>query len=112
MGEYEGGIARMSLTKLTNKIIGNYTLKACRDPNQQTCKVCGRPDKFDFHIPDSVWCSIIPLEYRTRVVCLACLDELAADKEIDYSQHINELYFAGRNIALKFRRLKDWGAKC
>jgi hypothetical protein len=25
-----------------------------RIPLQQTCKACGQPDKFDFHVPDEI----------------------------------------------------------
>jgi hypothetical protein len=33
------------------------------DPRQrQTCKACGRPNKFDFHVPDKVWAAVVPPE--------------------------------------------------
>ena len=37
-----------------------YNLPYKVDPQQQTCKVCGRPDKFNFHVPDAVWEWIVP----------------------------------------------------
>ena len=60
-----------------------------------TCKVCGRIDKFNFDIPDNIWSKIVPKEYQNRVVCLSCFDEFAKLAEIDYSDYINTLYFAG-----------------
>ena len=69
---------------------------------QQTCKVCGRPDKFDFHIPDAIWCSIVPEQYQTRVVCLYCFDEFAQATDTRYAAHLSELYFAGKRATFHF----------
>jgi len=71
------------------------------DKQRQTCKVCGRPDKFDFHVPDAVWEAIVPEEYRNKVVCLNCFDDFAAAKGIkDYQHHIRLLYFAGEQVSM------------
>lgn len=70
---------------------------------QQTCKVCGRPDKFDFHVPNRIWAAVVPPKFRKLVVCLACFDDFASVKGIDYSQGIEVLYFAGEQIAFEFR---------
>ena len=40
------------------------------EPQQQTCKVCGQADKFNFHVPDKVWKTVVPPPYCERVVCL------------------------------------------
>jgi len=71
---------------------------------QQRCKACGCRDKFDFHIEDDVWRSVVPHRFRNRVVCLACFDDFAAAKGIDYSTALKALYFAGhgaRNIRIQ-----------
>ena len=70
---------------------------------QQTCKMCGQPDKFDFHVPDELWRSIIPTEFQTLVVCLYCFDEEAAAKGIDFATALTELWFAGRSVSLNLR---------
>ena len=72
------------------------------DSQQQTCKVCGRPDKFDFNLPDAVWRSCLPEQYWNRVVCLYCFDEYASIQEVDYTTDLNSLYFAGKQVAICF----------
>jgi hypothetical protein len=51
---------------------------------RQTCKACGRPDKFDFTLPDEVWAAVVPPELVNRVVCLFCFDEFAQAKQVPY----------------------------
>lgn len=62
---------------------------------RQTCKVCGRPDKFNFHVPDQIWNEVVPEEYRNRVVCLYCFDEFAERAGKRYAASLRELIFAG-----------------
>lgn len=69
---------------------------------RQKCKVCGCPDKFDFHVPDETWESVVPPRYRNKVVCLACFDKFAFEKQIDYSDSVEVLYFAGERAVFKF----------
>ena len=70
---------------------------------QQTCKMCGQPEKFDFHVPDEVWRSVVPPEYQTLAVCLYCFDEEAAAKGVDFTAALTELCFAGRAVSLGFK---------
>ncbi|GEA17514.1 hypothetical protein E306M_06480 [Moorella sp. E306M] len=72
---------------------------------RQRCKVCGCRDKFDFDVPDEVWQAVVPPKYQNRVVCLACFDDFAKKKEVDYSASIQELYFAGDKAGLTFRKV-------
>ncbi len=67
---------------------------------QQTCKVCGAPDKFNFHVPDEIWAAIVPAPYRERVVCLYCFDEFAAERGVNYASAVTELWFAGSKAVL------------
>lgn len=92
-------------------LLGNYPPKA-RKPAQQTCKVCGRPDKFDFHVPDEIWASIIPPELQAKVVCLYCFDEFAHKRRVDYSQGIKTLYFTGEQAIFEFNVVWGKGATC
>jgi hypothetical protein len=70
---------------------------------RQTCKSCGRRDKFDFNVPDSLWAAVVPTEFRNRVVCLACFDDFAREAGVDYSRDLTTLYFAGDRAAFVFK---------
>jgi hypothetical protein len=69
---------------------------------RQHCSVCRCEEKFNFHVPDDTWKNVVPEEYRQRVVCLSCFDEFARRSNIDYSDAIKELYFAGDKVTVKF----------
>lgn len=71
---------------------------------RQRCKVCGYRDKFDFHVPDEIWQQVVPLKYQNRVVCLACFDDFAKKKGVDYSTALKELCFAGDIVSFQFQR--------
>ncbi len=73
------------------------------DPQRQTCKVCGRAEKFDFSVSDDLWRAVVPEPYVNRVVCLACFDEFAWQRQIDYAPYLRTLYFAGDRASFKFR---------
>jgi len=79
---------------------GDYILDA--GLGQQTCKVCGRPDKFNFQVPDETWASVVPPKFHNSVVCLYCFDEFAGQKDIAYHPHLSKLYFAGRQATFTF----------
>ena len=70
---------------------------------RQTCKVCGRPDKFDFSVPDGVWRDIVPEEFVNRVVCLFCFDDFAAMEDKKYAASLRHLYFAGDAAIVVFK---------
>ena len=75
-------------------------------PQQQTCKSCGQPDKFDFCVPDDIWEAIVPPNLQNRVVCLYCFDDYAREQGVDYADSLRTMYFAGRKAAFKFRVVK------
>lgn len=75
------------------------------DPQRQTCKVCLRPDKFDFHVPNEVWAAVIPPEFRNRVVCLACFDDFAYGAGVSYAPMITTIFFAGDAASFEFLRV-------
>lgn len=72
-------------------------------PMRQTCKECYRQDKFDFSVPDDVWAAVVPAELVNRVVCLACFDEFARRKGVDYAGALTTLFFAGDRAVFVFR---------
>ena len=72
--------------------------------HRQTCKVCGCKDKFDFHVPETLWQRVVPESHRNQVVCLSCFDEFAYRQGIDYSGEVETLYFAGNAANLIFTR--------
>ena len=85
-------------------------MRVRHNPQQQTCKVCGEPDKFDFHVPDDVWAAIVPPPYVNRVVCLYCFDEFALDRGVAYASALGDLYFAGTKATFRFRVASAVGA--
>ncbi len=72
------------------------------NPQQQRCKACGRPDKFDFHVPDEVWAKVVPPQFQNHVVCLACFDSFAKAKGINYASDLKMLCFAGEKASFEF----------
>ena len=70
---------------------------------QQTCKVCGRPMKLDFHVSDELWDKIVPEEYRNSAVCLYCFDEFAHQAGVHCV--VDKIVFAGN--AVEIQRSED-----
>jgi hypothetical protein len=58
------------------------------------CRICGRPDKFDFRVDDATWELVVPAGYREVVVCLTCFDTLALASGQTYAL-AGPLYFVG-----------------
>lgn len=69
---------------------------------RQTCKVCGRPDKFNFHVPDDIWKVVVPTKLQNRVVCLYCFDAFADCRNVAYAASLQSLYFAGDKATFEF----------
>ena len=51
---------------------------------RQTCRVCRRPDKFNFSVADADWTAVVPAGYRHVVVCLSCFDAFAFAAGYDF----------------------------
>jgi hypothetical protein len=83
--------------------------KISRGFKRQHCRVCNCQDKFNFYVPDRVWREVVPGEYQDTVVCLPCFDEFARERNIDYSEVIDTLYFAGRQASFKFQTVSAQG---
>lgn len=68
----------------------------CIGLRPQRCKVCGRVDHINFHVPDAVWDKVVPLEFRGLVVCLPCFDYFASARNVQYAKHLDrEICFVG-----------------
>jgi hypothetical protein len=70
---------------------------------RQTCKACGRPDYFDFTVPDFVWEQVVPVGLRRLVVCLGCFDLFARKQGVRYGEYLATLYFAGDKVSAIYR---------
>ena len=77
---------------------------------RQKCSVCQCVDKFNFYVPDEIWQDIVPRQYQNKVVCLPCFDEFARQKNVDYSESIEVLYFAGNQASFKFQTISAQSA--
>lgn len=82
-------------------------LSAWGEIRGQTCRVCGLRDKFDFTVSDDVWAAVVPQPHCSGVVCLNCFDDFAREAGVDYSNSVEEIYFAGDKACFLFR--KQWG---
>lgn len=69
---------------------------------RQRCRVCDRPDKFNFHVPDDVWARAVPAAFAGSPVCLFCFDALAEARGVEYAKSLSELWFAGDKAVLGF----------
>ena len=70
---------------------------------RKLCGVCGRPDKFVYHVPDDIWERVVPGVLKNRVVCLVCFDDLAAMRRVNYARHLTvRLRFAGDAASFEF----------
>lgn len=81
-----------------------------RDFKRQKCSACKCEDKFNFHVYDELWQQVVPRAYWNKVVCLQCFDEFARKKNIDYSDSIETLYFAGNQASFTFQTVSSHSA--
>ncbi len=77
---------------------------------RQKCSVCKCVDKFNFYVPDELWKDVVPHQHQNKVVCLPCFDEFAREKNVDYSESIEVLYFAGNQASFKFQTISAQSA--
>ena len=73
---------------------------------RQRCQVCRCEDKFNFTVSDKLWREIVPPDFHNKVVCLPCFDEFARQKNRNYADSIEVLYFAGRQASFKFQTVR------
>src|SRR3989442_14350704 len=70
---------------------------------RKLCGVCGRHDKFVYHVPDDIWERVVPSVLKNRVVCLVCFDDLAAMRRVNFAQHLSgRPRFWGDDASIEF----------
>jgi len=77
--------------------------RAERGLQRQRCKVCWHADKFDFHVPDEVWGAVVPQALQTKPLCLACFDDFARDRGVEYAPGLVRLFFVGDRASFEFQ---------
>lgn len=70
--------------------------------SRQRCKLCDRPEKFNFHVPDDIWSRVVPTALTGSVICLFCFDALAEVRGVEYAKSLDELWFAGDKAVFGF----------
>lgn len=69
-------------------------------PNEQQCKRCGAVDGMNFSVPDETWAAVAGPEWSNAncdsVLCLACFDDLADQKDIDFEP--TNVLFVGKRF--------------
>lgn len=73
---------------------------------RQTCKACGRPDKFNWAVPDGTWAAVVPEDLRGLVLCLSCFDGLATDRGVPYGLLLQDLVFVGDATTIFFEPVR------
>lgn len=73
-----------------------------KNNQHQTCKACGRRDKFNFYVPDKIWEAVVPPILRPKVVCLACFDDFAFKRGLKYAEFLEVTCFAGDKALFEF----------
>ena len=70
---------------------------------RKLCGAGGRPDKFEYHVPDDIWERVVPTALRNRSVRLVCFDDFAAMRRVNYARHLAvSLRFVGDAATFEF----------
>lgn len=74
------------------------------------CYYCGRVPSFDYTVSDECWRRIVPKAARLGVVCLPCLEEVAANKGLEVAAHLERVQFVGHGytVVLEPTRVYYW----
>lgn len=87
--------------------------EAISDGLTLSCSICGCKVMYDYHVDDDFWTKVVPEHCRRSVLCLACLDKLATDMDLDITKHLQEIQFTGigKTIVLKPEKVFYYGLK-
>lgn len=58
---------------------------------------------FNFHVPDNIWASVVPKEFRDKVVCLRCFDKFAFENKINHAKYLDKMYFVGDKAIMELK---------
>lgn len=77
------------------------------------CQRCGIIPKFDYRISDEIWRKLVPENEQLGVICLPCLDNIAAATGIDFADALEEVQFTGfgQTIILRPTRIIDYSPR-
>lgn len=84
----EGGVKRYK--------VGSKWPEGISDGLTQPCEICGKRPAFDYRVSDEFWRFVVPNIFRRGVVCLPCLDGMAAAQGLDVSAHLEQVQFCGK----------------
>jgi cation diffusion facilitator CzcD-associated flavoprotein CzcO len=70
---------------------------------RQSCKKCGVRDGLSFHVPDRLWAAVVPKQFVSKVLCLACFDKFAAQRGVEYHRSLRVVYFVGDQASFELR---------
>lgn len=82
---------------------GNEWPEAVSDGLTLTCSFCGCQPRFDYRVSEDLWHSLVPDAYRRGVVCLPCLDRLAAERGVTIGLELLEVQFTGEGHTIIMR---------
>lgn len=96
-------LSSLAIEKSTKIVhcVSDFVKQLVESQQYQTCKVCGHRDKFTFHVADEIWEKVVPSDYKSKVVCLACFDTFAKEKGISYKDALDLLCFTGDQECLQ-----------
>ena len=57
--------------------------------SREICKICGDINRVGFSVPDEVWSEVVPLKWRSSIVCLRCFTRLADEKLVEWDKCID-----------------------
>ena len=56
--------------------------------SREICKICWHVNPVGFSVPDAVWEAVVPLQFRSNVLCILCFARLADEKLIPWDEDI------------------------
>ncbi len=55
---------------------------------REICKICHHVNAVGFSVSDEVWCSVVPEQNQSEVVCLGCFTRLGDENRIAWESDI------------------------
>ena len=67
----------------------------------------------NFHVKDEIWIAVVPPKLRNEVVCLACFDAFALERDISLVDALDpkEVLFVGDKVGYTFGIEKVYESK-
>ena len=74
---------------------------------RELCKCCYKFNPVGYNMPDEIWNKVVPEEFRNKVLCLTCFDYFATENGVDWTKHIEEVYFVSGAMHIKYEILEQ-----